>query len=790
MGYSDIRRSAPAHSSLQTAPVRHIALCIFAALSIVLPASAGAQDQPNDAETAAGAPTAKSRGLEEIVVRARKRDEFLEDTPVSVTALSSERLRIAGVTRIDEIGRMIPNLVFTRSFTGVDAEIKIRGVGTSAIDGIFDPGVGIYIDGVFLARTSGQLFDIVGIEQIEVLRGPQGTLFGKNTIGGAISVTTVKPHDEFELKASVRAGNYDSVTTRASLNIPLIEDRVLGRFSIGTRNFGGYTRNENLDLDYNDEAMQSFLGTIRLLPLDDQDLTIDITGTWGRQQGHGPGGQCRVVREQGLGTLELFDACRRTRPYSFTADAHGIQDLKNPGAWGVANWNFGEVGVLDNLALKGIASWRQQVIRNRIDLDNTSEPIGSLSANGGAAINGKEFDLTQTQAELQINTSALDERLNVVAGAFGLWEDQDATGVLNILDVIITPQRQQFDNWNWALYGQATGEITDWLSLTGGLRYTKEKKAATATDEVPFDSAGPFEPVTDRATFEAWTPMASISLRAPDDLLDHLGALDHVMTYFTYSKGFKGGGFNLATGSSAQDLEPFGPEKLEMFEVGVKTLAFDNRLTANVALFLGNYDDIQVTSIQANDPTDPTNFTRRTLNAAEATTQGIELEFQALPTDALLLAASFGYIDTEYDRFEGPDTIEIADTLVDRKGQSFNGVPDIQSNASIQYSIDVAPYDKDWLRGSLTPRLEWSYQSQIHWDFAELRDGFQRGFNLLNARLGYSFNDERTEVALWGNNITDEEYFTAVLSVANVAGTMNRYFAPPATYGVEISHDF
>jgi iron complex outermembrane receptor protein len=414
-----------------------------------------------------------------------------------------------------------------------------------------------------------------------------------------------------------------------------------------------------------------------------------------------------------------------------------------------------------------------------------------LSANGGAAINGEPFDLSQTQAELQVNSNAFDDRLALVAGAFGLWEDQDATPVLSILDgVLLTPQRQQFDNWNWAIYTQATYDATDWLSLTGGLRYTEEKKGATATDR---DLAGNGVPVSRRDTFDEWTPMASIALSGPEALLEWSGFLDSSLAYFTYSRGFKGGGFNLATGSRAMDLEPFDPETLDSFEVGFKTVGFGERLAFNTALFLGKYDDIQVTRIEANDPEDPTNFTRRTVNAAEATTKGVELELRALPLDGLLIEGSFGYVDAEYDDFEGPSAIDIGDdpeNQVDRKGQSFNGVPELQSNVSAQYDLEVKPFGIECLYGTVTPRLEWSYQSKIHWDFPELRDSVQHGFHLFNARLGFTFNDDRTEIAMWVDNFTDEEYFNAVLSIANVAGTLSRYFAPPLTFGGEISHRF
>ncbi len=729
--------------------------------------------------------------VEEMTVTVRRRRESLEETPLSVTALGERELREAGVTSIDQIERLVPNLVFTRSFTGTVAEIKIRGVGTSAIDGIFDPGVGVYLDGVFLSRTGSQVFDIVDIEQVEVLRGPQGTLFGKNTIGGALNVTTIKPHGEVEAFGWVRAGNFGSVETRAMLNVPVVDDLVLVRTSVGTRNTQGYTRNTFLDEAYNEPSVLTFLGGLRILPAD--DVTIDVSATWAKHHGRGLAGQCAVVAEQGLGELVpgYFEECRASEPYDFEADTHGIQGLETSGVWGVVDWDAGDAGPFEALAVKAIGAWRQQETTNRIDLDNTRFPVGSLAANGGGPFDGEPFRLNMYQGELQVSGRALD-RIIFVAGAFGYWEDQKAVTVLRILpDILstITSQSQDYENWNWALFGQATGEITGWLSLTAGLRYTEEKKEASTTAIQLGDPAMPETSVANRAVFTAWTPMASLAADVPAEWVDDLRRLDSLMGYFTYARGFKGGGFNLAVGTPSDRLDSFEPETLDSFEVGLKMLAFDRRLRLNAALYLGRYDDIQVTTLRVID-TDPAapEFERLTLNAAEATTQGLEFEVLALPISGLELGGSVGYTRGVYDRFAGPSAID--DTLVDRAGETFNGVPELQTHLSVQYSFRLPEAGARWLDGWLTPRVEWYYQSEVHWDFPELEAATQSGYNLLHARLSYDFNDDASQVALWGKNLTSEEYFDAVFSVANVAGTLSRYYAPPATFGVELSHRF
>ncbi len=730
--------------------------------------------------------------VEEIVVLARKRAEMLEDTPVSVTAVSEGQLREAGITSIDGVQQLVPNLMFTQSFTGVDSEIKIRGVGTSAIDGIFDPGVGIYFDGVFLSRTGFQMFDIVDIEQVEVLRGPQGTLFGKNTIGGAINVSTVKPHDQLEGFAMIRPSNFGTVETRAMLNVP-ITDWLLSRMAFGSRTTNGYTRNTLIGLPYNDADVLSFLGTLRFLPMD--DVTFDVTGVYATNHGHGPAPRCRVAAEQGLGNLVpgYFEACADSEPFEFQGDAQGLQSSTNPGVWGVLNWDFGEVGPLDALAAKAIGSWRRNVASNRFDLDGTQFAVASLAANGGGREQGEPFVLDSEQAELQVNGEAWDNRLVFVAGAFGLWEKQDATTVLSVVPEVlgqVTEQRQEFNNWNWALYTQATAELTDWLSLTGGIRYTEEKKGASATTVELGDPTMPTTFAQNSAIFTAWTPMGSVALRAPDGLLDAMQVFDHVMAYGSYSRGFKGGGFNLAVGAPTDRLDPFDPETLDSFEVGLKTISFDQRLTFNLAAFLGKYDDIQVTTIRVESGGDPNNpvFERLTLNAAKATTKGFELEAMALPVAGLQLRGSVGLTDATYDDFTGPSSF--GDEPVDRAGQTFNGVPKWQTHLAVQYSLPVELADSDWLTGWVTPRVEWYYQSAVHWDFVELEQATQRGYNLLHARLSYDFLDDRAQVALWAKNLIDEDYFSSTLSIVNVAGTLTNFYSPPRTFGGELSYRF
>ncbi len=736
----------------------------------------------------------RSNQVEEIVVQARKRAEFLEETPVSVTALSETTLREAGVTRLDQIQELVPNLQFAPGRENQEGFIRIRGVGTGDGQLVFDPGVGVYIDGVFLPRMIGQLIDVVDVAQVEVLRGPQGTLFGKNTVGGAINISTVRPTENLEAFAFVRAGNFGTVNTRAMLNIPIWEDRVLARFALGTQNTQGYTYNTYRDEYSNNRNALAFLGTVRTIFTD--DLVLDLSGTWTRDSNKGRGGECVVVDEEGLGDLVpgFYDSCKKGRPFRFQSNLNGISDAESYGLWGTFNWTPGGMGIFDDLSFKSITSWRQQNPRHLADMDLTEFRVVKLAFVGGdEPSDGAPWFQQQISQEVQVNGSTWEDRINLVSGVFAMWEKGSAPTTVEAFPAqldVLSLSETSIDNWTWAIYGQGTLDVTSWMSLTAGLRYTQDKKGAGL---VVTNLAGA-EPVveqdaSDSDVFTSWTPAASLSLLAPDELLDTL-SLDHQLAYFSYSRGFRGGGFNALISVQASDtLESFGPETLDSFEIGFKTIALDSRLTANLSLFLGLYDNIQVTTTRTfEDEEGQLRVEALTLNAAQATTKGLELEVLALPLDGLRLTGTLGLLDARYDDFLGISDIDGDPT--DRSGQTFPSTPKTNVHLSAQYALPVDVGQSAWMRGWITPRLEWYYQSSMHVGGPELAQVRQDGYSLVHARLSYDFLDDRAQVALWAKNLTDTTYFDTVANVVNTVGTLNRYYQAPRTFGGELSYRF
>ena len=743
-----------------------------------------------------GAPVAGvRRQVEEIVVSARKREELLAETPVAVTALPESELRETGVRRLDDIQDLVPNLQINGGKDGQDGNIIIRGIGTPSGELVFDPGVGIYVDGVFLPRMVGQFVDVLDVEQIEVLRGPQGTLFGKNTVGGAVNITTAKPSPETEAFTFLQTGNLGLVNARGMINAPIVEDRLFGRLAVSTLQDSGYTTDTYRDERWSDRHSTVVLASLQAIVTD--DLTDNLSGTWGRSSDHGRSGECRVVNPDGLGRAipGFFDACRETEPYRFSANVAGVVDVESYGLWTIATWEAPSHPGLDALEVRSLTSWREQELRSRQDLDMTLYPVTQLTYMGGGPDQGAPWSQRQISQEVQANGEAADGTLSFVTGAFGFWEDGSSTTTISAypdLLNVLNETEVTTDNWSWALFGQATWDATEWAALTAGLRYTQDKKGSA----LDYTDLAPVPPVTlpqvaNSKIFEAWTPMASVSATVPEEWLGAL-PLSYVMGYLSWAQGFRGGGFNalLSTGGTTDELQPFAPETLDSYEVGIKSIAFEDRLTVNLAAFLGKYDDIQVITFHVTNDEEgnPLSVQQLTLNAARATTQGLELELLATPLDGLLVQGSFGLLDAVYDDFMGIS--DLTGKPLDRSGQTFNAAPRAQLHFGLQYSFPFDPVGPSWMKGWWTPRLDWYYQTEVHYSGPELPGAVQPGYNTLQARLSYDFMDDQAQVALWGQNLTNETVFNFTQPIVSSTGILLRYYLPPRTFGVELSYRF
>ncbi|MFP6665527.1 MAG: TonB-dependent receptor [Deltaproteobacteria bacterium] len=742
--------------------------------------------------------------LEEIVVTARKRSEALEDTPVSVSALSENTLLETGVLSLQDIQKLVPNLQITTGRSGQSAGISIRGIGTATGDLAFGQGVGLYIDGVYLPRALGSIVDIVDVSQIEVLRGPQGTLFGKNTVGGAINITTQKPGEYVSGSALVRFGNFGLVHTKAMLNLPVdigwFEDKLFSRVSFVSSNDDGYVKNAGAGKASSNRNSINFLGSLRFLPT--AGVTVDLTGTWSRSHTRGRGGQCIYVRDGNFAGLEPADFkgddgnCSSTTPLRNQPFPNGLADVESYGMWGTATWDVSEmmdVPGLDDFTIKLIPAWREQIPRIIDDIDNTEDIVLQIASAGGAPELGEPGFQRQFSGDLQFIGSVGEGRGSFVVGAFGMREDAETHSAIWVL-----PDTFNFSNTDYisitnvdaAFYGQGSYDLTEWANVTAGLRWTQERKKIAKLQFSTFNPEAIGIDARNQATFTAWTPMVSLALTMPEEYWDGT-PVEHLMGYFTYSQGFKAGGFNATVGSQGTDLEQFAPEYLDSWELGVKAVAFDRRLTMNTSFFFGDYRDLQVATISARPDEDGDGlpeFTRSVRNAGTATTRGLEFEVVAAPIDGLRIMGSVGLVRGVYTEFIGEDGY--TGDAVDRSGQTFNNIPELQTNISLQYSLPVPAFGPAWTEGWFTSYMDWSYRSSVHYGPPEVEPGIQPGFSLVDIRFSYDFLGEQAQVALWTKNVLDVENHTGGGALVQLFGFVSRYYNPPRTFGAEVSYRF
>ncbi|MAC33010.1 MAG: hypothetical protein CME38_05320 [Haliea sp.] len=803
---------------------------------------------------AAGAMPAMVRAqglvLEEVVVTARKRAESLQETPLAVTALDAEALRDANVRNLADLNKLAPNIdVVEANGSAPIASVYIRGVGQRNTGENIDSGVGIYIDDIYLSRPDGALLDLNDIQSVQVLRGPQGTLFGKNTTGGALVFTTNRPVDVLEAQLGVRVGNYDRRDADFVLNIPLGE-RLATRISGVSRQRDGHIRNLIDGEDYMDEDRQSLIWQTRWWAT--PDLVVDLNLNWAETDQTMRPQKCRVVEGARGWQAALFDAlaigpatgrttadfCRDAAeagggdPRKVLSDLGGDYQAENRGASLVAEW-----AINDDLSLKSVTGWRYTEAAQNDELDHTAIPFlhrtNTVHPRGGP---GESDQYTQ---EFQLIGSAVDERLQYVAGLYWFREESDGRETANYLGPFDPALANLFflntsaselatENEARAAFAQLEWEFTANWRTTLGLRYTEEDRELRRTRYIPDPatldaSGGPvtalggglyavqrpgfvYNPafgflVDDIASGETSdsdvSPMASIQY-----LLDPGDWIDQGSLYLTWSEGFLSGG--LSEAPSGQ-LEIFQPEEVENWELGFKLDLLDRRLRLNGALFYSDYTNRQLTTLVINP--EVSSPSPATINAAESTIQGFELETSWLPVPNLLVGFNATFTDGDIQEFmdqqitiadssvpPGPGCVRANLTILevdscpnDRSSENLPRLAEQSFLLSVQYHWETPI-------GQVTPRLQASLKKDIEFCFDAL--SCQTGLWLedeqfdLSARLGWTSLDQRWSAALYGSNLTDETYLVGGTALVESSGTGGYAVNPPRMYGLDLRYHF
>ncbi len=598
--------------------------------------------------------------LEMVVVTAQKRAENLQDVPIAVTAITADNLDQHQIVNLQDVKAFVPNLTLEEALGSVTTpKMFLRGIGVDNQVFSFDSPIGLYIDGVYLARVTGALVDLFDVERVEVLRGPQGTLYGRNSSVGAIRIITrAAPLDEPDFKADVTVGSREQRNARLAWGIPLIEDKLGLRLSFDTRNNDGWQRSLNTGRRAQGEDITAVRAALRYAASDNLELTL--RGDYMRD--HSP---------TRMGSAFRFDT--DNNPYTFeeTPEARAINEVEPWGSSLTAEWSPGPVTVTSISAYRGLR------YRNANDVD------------GRAAVRSFEVDrqdLDQWQFTQEIfvgGKSLAGANVDWVAGAFYLEEQNDFLWALRIFT---PPTTQDFHQRTESLapYAQVTVPITGKLSLTGGLRYSEETRDINVIQYLPDGTLNTAFSFDGRQKAEKTNYRAAL----------HYQPRPGFLAYASTGTGFRSGGFN----GSARDVDSivsggFGPEDAETHEVGVKVDLLDRRLRINADYFYSDYQNLQ----QAITRSDGTIATQN----VDANVYGLELEIQAMPAERWLLSATLGTMKNDI----GQSTLELKQTpdLQWRLGSVYT-LP-LGEAGSLRFGADVSYSDGYFSETSNDPLL-------------------------------------------------------------------------------------
>ena len=701
------------------------------------------------AQTAAPSDEVETASAGEIVVTARRRAESLQDVPVAVSAFGEEALQNLQAENLGDLEGAVPNLSLHVGDAS-NAVVYIRGVGQIDSLAFADPGVGIYVDDVYLGRAQGAFLDVYDVERIEVLRGPQGTLYGRNTIGGAVKFVSKELTNDLEGEAEATLGSYDRFEVKGTINVPLVADKLLAKAAFARSRRDGFS--DNLATGDDDGDKDLWAGRLALELRPSEGLSFRLNADLSKDSPD-------TSRTPARATSVLGVAPPNDDPFENEADFNGRNDLKTAGLSLVSTWEAS-----DALTLKSITAYREMDYDTELDLDATR------FAFFGVYVNERQNQFSQ---ELQLLFDA--DRLSAVGGLFYFREhDETLSGLYGPAIALVTGSFNDQLNKSYAVYGQVTYELTDRLSATAGLRYTHEKKDFErtqkffpATTPFPFDYLSGGLLVTDIDTSGDWGSLS------PKFGLDYEWS-DDIMTYASVSRGFKSGGFD-GRSNDASGAKPYDPETMWAYEIGAKAQFFDRRLTANVALFQNDYTDLQLSSFVADQSG---NFAALFTNAGEATIRGAELELVAHPVEPLTLNATVGYLDGEYNEFIGPGGIDISDQ------RKLVNAPRWSARIGGTYSVDLGD------NGTILIGADAAYRSKTYTVVSSSEVLAQDGYTIIDAFVRYEAASERWWLSVGGKNLTDKRYISHGFDLSDSLGYQLAYYGDPRTYSATLGVRF
>ena len=737
-------------------------------------------------------------GLEEVIVTARKVAENLQETPIAITAFSGQALIDRQVFNTAELDQVVPNLQFANNAplagNNSSSQVFIRGIGQTDPTSTVDPGVGLYIDDVYIGSAVGGSMTLRDIANVQVLRGPQGTLFGRNTIGGAIIMTTTDPGDEFGGSARLGLGSDSLVDGFLALDVP-ISEAFKSRFTIGYRNQDGYVeRTDGTDLG----DTNTYTATAKFVWSPSDRFTGKLLFDYTSSDENGSPLVFSTYNEAAsFGRVASLDAgcpgLSDLAPPPFLpeqnvpliADDRCANDLQSRGEYrtnGTAPLtsqldNYGTslnlvFGLTEALDLKSITSYRDLDWEGNRDADNTPLPILHTF-----------YDVESWQMSEEIQLLYEGDSLTGVFGVYYFKQKSD-----DIVTIVLNPpvppagpnldsDNNKVDNESWAVFTQWTYRFAaERLGVTVGGRYTEDEKGSYPDQ---FDYSTPtvkqVPVVWYRDTFTDFTPSGSIDYRFSDQ----------AMAYASYSEGFKGGGWNSHFNQPPPPpdflalVQEFAPEEAKTYELGFKADLADNTFRLNGAVFWTDYEDLQVTY---RGPL-PNGVAPFLINAGKASVDGAELEATWAPNAALVVEASVGYLDSSLDELDINPVAAPPPGLV--AGNVLPYAPEWQAHVGIGYDANVGGF-------VITPRIDASYQDTTFFDATNTREIAQLDdITVLNASLKIAPDDGNWYVTLGVNNATDETYpIAGNSSLATGSGYAEIAYSRPREYFAQLIFDF
>lgn len=729
--------------------------------------------------------------IEEVTVTASRRSESMQQVPIAVTALTGTALQERRVQTVMDVAYQVPNLQIKTGAGAVNPTIFIRGIGFNDFNANATGAVGVYVDDVYMGSPAGQLFQFFDLERVEVLRGPQGTLYGRNTTGGAINVYGRRPGEVWEGQASLTYGRFNEVALEAGVGGPIVEDKLGIRLAAVMNNRDGTTLNRLTGEMINDVDNWAARAIIVYTPTADLDVTLNVNGGQNRAD-------ARHFQQRGMLPVaaEYADASGLCAPAYFgtayCTDAFGYADTDGDPFAGDYNLDGGEP--VDVFGVSGTVKWDMSSVSltsitaynetDRATLEDTDSGPTSL-AHGSYAAN-----YWQVSQEVRL-ASQTGSRLNWIVGGYYYRDKVESDSYFDLLreirplfmsdenptglspDDFVLLARYQYEQKvrTAAVFGQFDYDATDALVLHLGLRYTDEKRSIdyqTTLDESVLDGLAFSVPTDPRFPYVKTTSFS--------DLSGSIGAdyriTDSAMLYAKVSKGVKSGGFAGGLAFQIEEVEPFDDEKLIAYEVGLKSDLFDRRARLNMAAFYYDYSDLQVFTLVNRGGVPVQALT----NASDARVYGMEAELQAKPLQGLDVSLGLGLLSSKYRNF-------VTDAGQDYSDNRLPAAPRLTFNGAATYEQPVGDM------GSIIFGTDFSYQSKIYLETSNLERLSQEGYWLVNGRIGFRNENDTWELSLWAKNLFGKRYLIDVFDVSDFGFDQLNY-ADPGTYGVTLHLNF